>query len=106
MYGSMHRWIEKAMGSLAIILTGGVLAVAGFHTGEAQQSSGTVLTLRLAYVFVPIVAVALALIALRYFPLTPERAAAVRRELEARRGKPHSGEAPPTPAPSPPVPAR
>jgi glycoside/pentoside/hexuronide:cation symporter, GPH family len=105
MYGSMFRWIEKAMGSLAIMITGAVLLAAGFHSGEAHQSGGTVLYLRVAYVFIPVVAVALALVAVRYFPITPERAAAVRRELEARRGKPHEGQ-PPGPAPSPPVPAK
>lgn len=103
MYGSMHRWIEKAMGSLAIMITGVVLTVAGFHTHAAQQAGNTVLILRLSYVVLPIVAVVLALVALRYFPLTPERAAAIRRQLEARRGKPHSGEPPPIPVPPPPV---
>lgn len=94
MYGSMHRWIEKAMGSLAIVITGAVLVWAGFHNGTAQQSGGTLIHLRVAYVFVPVVAVALALIALRFFPLTPERAAHIRAELEARRGKPHNGDSP------------
>ncbi len=96
MYGSMHRWIEKAMGSLAIIITGTVLVWAGFHNDSAQQSHLTLLHLRVAYVFVPVVAVVLALIALRYFPLTPERAAGIRAQLEARRGQPHTD----VPAPS------
>jgi GPH family glycoside/pentoside/hexuronide:cation symporter len=89
MYGSMFRWIEKAMGSLAILLTGIVLTTAHFHHDAAQQAPATVLTLRVAYVGLPILAVIAALIALRFFRLTPERAAEVRRELEARRGKPH-----------------
>jgi glycoside/pentoside/hexuronide:cation symporter, GPH family len=104
MYGSMHRWIEKAMGSLAIVITGIVLAVAHFHRDAPEQPSSTLLILRVAYIAVPIVAVIAALIAVKYFPLTPERAAAIRAQLEARRGKPHSGEAPPTVAPSPAVP--
>lgn len=105
MYGSMHRWIEKAMGSLAIVITGVVLTFAGFHKGAAAQTGTTVFTLRLAYVFIPIAAVVLALIAVRYFPITPERAVAIRRELEARRGNPHTGEPPPLATPPPRVPA-
>ena len=92
MFGSMHRWLEKAMGSVAIIITGLVLTAAHFHTGAAQQAGNTLLLLRVAYVAVPFVAIVVALIALRYFPLTPERAAAIRAELEARRGKPHAEE--------------
>jgi GPH family glycoside/pentoside/hexuronide:cation symporter len=100
MYGSMHRWIEKAMGSLAIVITGAVLTLAHFQTDAAEQSPSTILILRAAYVCVPVVAVIAALIAVRYFPLTPERAATIRAELERRRGKPHSDE----PPSSPPVP--
>ena len=92
MYGSMYRWIEKAMGSIAIVITGVVLTMSGFHKNSGQQAAGTVLSLRIAYVAVPVVAIIAALIALEFFPLTPERAAAIRAELEARRGKPHTGE--------------
>jgi GPH family glycoside/pentoside/hexuronide:cation symporter len=105
MYGSMHRWIEKAMGSLAIVITGVVLFLAGFHTDAPSQGSGTIIYLRLAYVIVPVLAVIAALIALRYFPITAGRAVAIRAELEARRGRPHSGESAAVPAPPPRVPA-
>jgi GPH family glycoside/pentoside/hexuronide:cation symporter len=105
MYGSMHRWIEKAMGSLAIIVTGAVLFFAGFRNDAGVQSERTVLILRASYVFIPILAVALALVALRYFPLTPDRAARIRAELEARRGKPHGGDAPAAAPVPPPIPA-
>jgi GPH family glycoside/pentoside/hexuronide:cation symporter len=104
MYGSMHRWIEKAMGSLAIVITGAVLTLAHFQTDAPEQATSTVLTLRVAYIAVPVAAVIAALIAVRYFPLTPERAAAIRRELEARRGTPHSGEPPAAAAPAPAAP--
>jgi glycoside/pentoside/hexuronide:cation symporter, GPH family len=100
MYGSMHRWIEKAMGSLAIMITGAVLVGAGFHNNTAQTRE-TLIYLRVAYVFVPVMAVVLALIAVRYFPLTPERAAGIRAQLEQRRGRPHEGE--PTPPATRPV---
>jgi len=96
----MFRWIEKAMGSLAILVTGVVLTAAHFQHDAAQQASSTVLTLRVAYVGLPILAVIAALIALRFFRLTPERAVEVRRELELRRGKPHET-APPPPISSP-----
>jgi GPH family glycoside/pentoside/hexuronide:cation symporter len=103
MYGSMFRWMEKALGSLAIMITGAVLVAAGFHSNEPQQTTSTVLQLRVAYVFIPIVAIAVALLALKYFPLTPERSVAIRAELEARRGKPHSDESAPAVAPPAPI---
>jgi GPH family glycoside/pentoside/hexuronide:cation symporter len=84
----MHSWIDKAMGSLAIILTGTVLVVVGFHqeAGVAQPPH-TLVLMRAAFVGIPITGVSLALFVLRRFPLTPARVFEIRQELERRRGR-------------------
>jgi GPH family glycoside/pentoside/hexuronide:cation symporter len=88
MYGAMHSWIEKALGSLAVLLTGTVIVLVGFHQeAGAHQAPHALTMMRAAFVFIPVVAVSLALVALRYFPLTPARTFEIRQELERRRGK-------------------
>ena len=87
MYGSMHAWIEKAMGSLALILTGVVLVVVGFDQGAGgNQAPHAIFYMRLAYVMIPVIGVSVALVVLQYFPLTEARSIEIRRELEKRRG--------------------
>jgi len=91
MYASMDAWIEKAMASLGVILTGIVIASVGLDRGlGGHQLPLTILHLRLAYIFLPMGGVGLTLVALRYFPLTESRATAIRQELERRRGTPYA----------------
>ena len=87
MYGAMHSWIEKALGSLAVLLTGTVIVLVGFHQeAGANQTPHAIFMMRASFVIIPVVAVSLALVALRYFPLTPARTFEIRQELEKRRG--------------------
>lgn len=91
MYASMEAWVEKAMWSLALVLTGVVLETVGFNRdGAGPQSAHTLLSMRLAFLLIPMGGVALALLALRHFPLTEARCLETRRELERRRGTPHT----------------
>lgn len=90
MYASMEAWVEKAMWSLALVLTGLVLTGVGFDRDRGPQAADTVLSMRLAFMVIPTLGVSLALAALRHFPLTEARCLATRRELERRRGTPHA----------------
>ncbi len=91
MYASMEAWVEKAMWSLALILTGVVLESVGFNRESGgAQAANTLLDMRLAFLLIPTAGVGLALFALRHFPLTETRCLATRRELERRRGTPHA----------------
>jgi GPH family glycoside/pentoside/hexuronide:cation symporter len=86
MYASMAAWVDKAMASLSLLLAGTILTVVGFNRAETHQAVSTLLYMRVAYVVVPLVGVTLAMIALRYFPLTQTRCLEIRRLLELRRG--------------------
>jgi GPH family glycoside/pentoside/hexuronide:cation symporter len=86
MYASMAAWIDKAMASLALLLAGAILTLVGFNRGDAHQAASALFYMRVAYVAVPLTGVTLALIALRYFPLTQARCLEIRRLLEQRRG--------------------
>ena len=80
MYASMDAWIEKAMASLGVILTGVVLAWIGLKRSlGGAQAPTTILHLRLVYILLPMAGVGLTLVALRYFPLTESRATKNRR---------------------------
>jgi GPH family glycoside/pentoside/hexuronide:cation symporter len=87
MYGSMQAWLDKAVGSVATILSGVTLVAIGFDQAKGgQQSSDTITWMRLAFTGLPVLGVIASLAVLSYFPLTAERAREIRRELEARRG--------------------
>ncbi|MBL9214495.1 MAG: MFS transporter [Opitutaceae bacterium] len=87
MYASMQAWVDKAMGSLATVLSGLVLVVVGFdQSAGGHQAPDTLFYMRLAFVAIPVIGVTIALVALRFFPLNEERMREIRRELETRRG--------------------
>ena len=51
-----------------------------------EQSSETLNYLRVGFVFIPLVAVALAIATLRFFPIDRTKANEIRASLEVRRG--------------------
>ena len=51
-----------------------------------EQSSETLKHLRLGFVLIPMAAVALAIVMLRFFPIDRSKAIEIRASLEARRG--------------------
>jgi GPH family glycoside/pentoside/hexuronide:cation symporter len=91
MYGSMQAWIDKAVGSIATILSGAILVVIGFNQASgAAQAPDTVLWMRISFSLIPILGVFGSMIVLRAFPLTAARMVAIRQELELRRGTIHA----------------
>jgi glycoside/pentoside/hexuronide:cation symporter, GPH family len=94
MYGSMQAWLDKAVGSVATILSGAILVVIGFDQASGgAQAADTVLGMRISFSLIPILGVVGSLLVLRAFPLTAERMMAIRRELEIRRGVVNAGTA-------------
>jgi Na+/melibiose symporter-like transporter len=72
-----YRGAEKLSGK-----TGAVLSLT-----TNKQPAYTIFMIRFLLAAIPIVGLVLAMIALARFPLTPERMADIRAQLEARRGK-------------------
>lgn len=88
MYASMQAWVDKAMGSLATILAGGVLVLIGFDQSlGGSQPADTLFYMRAAFVAIPVTGVSLALVMLHFFPLNERTMLEIRRELESRRGQ-------------------
>lgn len=87
MFGSIFWWVVK-VGMAAALATGGFLLNAtGFDVAlGGAQTERTLLLLRVFDVFVPMATSALAIWMIAAYPITEERAHAVRKQLEARRG--------------------
>ena len=88
MYGAIFNWVQKLAVSLSLLGTGLTLQLSGFDPKlEGSQSTAVLTTMRLFIVGATSVTAVLAIWALRYYALTPERAAETRRLLEARRAQ-------------------
>ncbi len=87
MYGAVFWWFVK-LGMAAALAGGGFLLNAtGFDVALAgNQSDQAIFLMRLLDSAVPFVASGLAIWAIAKFPITEERAHAVRLQVEARRG--------------------
>jgi GPH family glycoside/pentoside/hexuronide:cation symporter len=87
MFGSIYWWVVK-LGMAAALLAGGFLLNAtGFDvTLEGNQTSHTLLMLRIYDILIPVSCSLLAILLVWKYPITEEKAHEVRQELEALRG--------------------
>lgn len=82
--GSYLMMLGLALGSL---FSGLVLKWTGFNPElGGNQADQTILYMRLAFAGIPVIGIAVALIALSFFGLSREETEQIRAELEARRG--------------------
>ncbi len=89
MYGSIYWWVVKLGMAVALAAGGYLLNATGFDVAlEGNQTETTLLLLRVFDVFIPAVASALAIFLVVSLDLSKEKAAAVRAQLEERRGTP------------------
>jgi len=87
MFGGVFAWIEKMVLSLAYLGTGLTLLFAHFDPAlGGNQSPETFTRMRLFLASAPALTAVFALVALKFYPITATRAAATRKQLEARRG--------------------
>lgn len=87
LFGAVFSWLTKTGTSFAFMITGLVLNWVGFDVAlKADQSPSTILAMRLFLTVAPALAAVACIIMLKKYPLSRERAAEVRRQLEARRG--------------------
>ena len=86
-FASVYSVILKLGFCAGYILFAPLLEMTGFDAAlGGEQSSETLKHLRLGFVFIPVVAVALAIAMLRFFPIDRSKANEIRASLEARRG--------------------
>ena len=88
MFGAIFWWVVKLGMALAFALSGYLLNATGFDVAlEGNQAPRTLFLLRICDVGVPIVTSLIAILAIASYKITEEKAHAVRKALEERRGK-------------------
>ncbi len=86
-FSACGSWINKVGMALGAGVSFFILDWVGFDSTVALQSAHTVFMIRFLLAAIPIVGLVLAITALARFPLTQEKMAEIRQQLEARRGK-------------------
>jgi GPH family glycoside/pentoside/hexuronide:cation symporter len=93
--GSVISSFEKITMSVAALVAGGVLTLAGFEADLGGEQAGrTFTTLRLCLVAVPGGAAVAVLALVRLYPLSAARMGRIRRAVERRRGRTSGNPAP------------
>ena len=91
MFGAVYGYVMKIGVSVGLLLTGFLLNATGFDASlGSNQAPETILSLRVLFTAIPAAGLLLAMALIARFPITPERAAEIRRQLEER--KIHQGE--------------
>jgi GPH family glycoside/pentoside/hexuronide:cation symporter len=80
-------WINKVAMAFGAGISFFILGWVGFDSNFAQQSEHTIFMLRFLFAVIPIIGLAFSMFALARFPLSQEKMAEIRTQLEARRGK-------------------
>ncbi len=86
-FASVYSWVLKLSFCTGYLLSGPFLEMTGFDAAlGGEQSSETLNYLRVGFVLIPVVAVVLAIMMLRFFSIDRSKANEIRASLEARRG--------------------
>jgi GPH family glycoside/pentoside/hexuronide:cation symporter len=87
MFGGAFSFLEKTAWSLSAVGSGLTLWLSGYHSElGGNQSPETFTIMRLFLAGAPAITAVFAIVAIRFYPITAERAAETRRILEERRG--------------------
>lgn len=87
-YASIFSWVLKLSFVIGFLISGPVIELTGFDANLNQnQEEGVYEIMRIGYIVIPVVALILALIFLKLFPITKAKAREIRTTLEERRGK-------------------
>ena len=87
MFGGAFSFLEKTAWTLSALGTGLTLWLSGYHSElGGNQAPGTFTIMRLFLAGAPAITAVFAILAIRFYPITAERAAETRRILEERRG--------------------
>ena len=86
-FSACGSWMNKAGNAFGYFLAGQVLALTGFSADKVTQSPETIFWIRAMLAGIPIMGVCLAALFWWRYPLTQQKVAEIRHQLEARRGK-------------------
>jgi Na+/melibiose symporter-like transporter len=85
-YASTFSLFVKFGMVLSMVIGGPLLELTGFDAKLPVQSANAILGIRGLFVGIPVLALLIAIVLVRLYPLGTERMAQIRRDLEARRG--------------------
>jgi GPH family glycoside/pentoside/hexuronide:cation symporter len=86
-FAACGSWINKVAMAVGAGISFFILQWIGLDDSLDHQSAHAIFLIRFLFASIPILGLAFSLIALQRFPLTQERMAEIRQQLEARRGK-------------------
>ncbi len=90
-FGAIYWLMVKFGFAIAGGLSGVIMTTVGFDSGSAIQPDGAVEGLRLAFSGIPIIGTVIAMIVMRNYDVTEQRAGEIRAALEKRKGEKPSG---------------
>jgi GPH family glycoside/pentoside/hexuronide:cation symporter len=85
-YTSTFSWVVKVGMMLSMLIGGPLLELTGFNSKLPMQSADSVFWIRVLFAGIPVTALVIAFILIQLYPLSTERMAAIRQQLETRRG--------------------
>jgi GPH family glycoside/pentoside/hexuronide:cation symporter len=86
-YTATFSWVMKVGMMLSMLIGGPLLELTGFDAKlGGHQSPEAILGIRYLFAGIPVVALVIAFLLIRLYPLDTERMRVIRRDLEARRG--------------------
>ncbi|RUA08906.1 MAG: MFS transporter [Flavobacteriia bacterium] len=87
-FSSIYSWVLKLSFMVGFLVSGPLLELTGFDAELGSVQPEEVYTnMRIGFLVIPLVALTIAFLLLRTFPITAKKAAEIRAELEERRGK-------------------
>lgn len=87
-FASIFSWVLKFSFVIGFMISGPLIELTGFDANlDGAQPEEVYTTMRIGFLVIPIVALTIAILLLRTFPITAEKAAEIRLQLEEKRGK-------------------
>ncbi len=87
-FASIFSWVLKFSFVIGFMISGPLIELTGFDANlDGAQPEEVYTTMRIGFLAIPIVALTIAILLLRTFPITAEKAAEIRLQLEEKRGK-------------------
>ncbi len=84
-FGAIYWWMVKFGFAIAGLLSGLILSIIGFDADAASQTDGAITGLRLFFSGLPILGTLIAILVMRGYDMTEERAQEISAELEKRK---------------------
>jgi GPH family glycoside/pentoside/hexuronide:cation symporter len=84
-FGAIFWWMVKFGFAIAGLLSGLILSIIGFNADTATQTEGAITGLRLFFSGLPMLGTLIAILVMRNYDLTEERATQISKELEQKK---------------------